>query len=175
MIQLCSASIDNIRLWNAVEAGESDGNVKGRVQFKIIPGHHGGYVSQMGKWTKPGWIGSTDSGAILSCRSGRAIPRECEQQSWVAWGIYANRICTRHQTKCIRLLRDGSLGTRLHLGDFKSGSCTAQVPRYSRKLYTHRVNYMSFSSSSPPIGRYKSGNTGLLFTMSSPPCDSTTP
>lgn len=50
--QLCSASIDNIRLWNAAEAGESDGNVKGRggVQFKIIPGHHGGYVSQMGMW-----------------------------------------------------------------------------------------------------------------------------
>ncbi|KAH0827166.1 hypothetical protein J3R83DRAFT_4857 [Lanmaoa asiatica] len=47
--QLCSASIDNIRLWNAAEAGESDGNVKskGGVQFKIIPGHHGGYVSQM--------------------------------------------------------------------------------------------------------------------------------
>lgn len=56
MIQLCSASVDNIRLWNAAEAGESgDGNVKGRggVQFKIIPGHHGGYVSQMGKWAKP--------------------------------------------------------------------------------------------------------------------------
>ncbi|KAN0077083.1 WD40-repeat-containing domain protein [Tylopilus felleus] len=43
------ASIDNIRLWNAAEAGESDGNVKSRggLQFKIIPGHHGGYVSQM--------------------------------------------------------------------------------------------------------------------------------
>lgn len=51
MSQLCSASIDNIRLWNAAEAGEGDGNVKSRggVQFKIIPGHHGGYVSQMGK------------------------------------------------------------------------------------------------------------------------------
>ncbi|KAI9571332.1 WD40-repeat-containing domain protein [Boletus coccyginus] len=46
---IACASIDNIRLWNAAEAGESDGNVKGRggVQFKIIPGHHGGYVSQM--------------------------------------------------------------------------------------------------------------------------------
>lgn len=52
MSQLCSASIDNIRLWNAAEAGESDGNVKGRggVQFKIIAGHHGGYVSQMGMY-----------------------------------------------------------------------------------------------------------------------------
>ncbi|KAI0273745.1 WD40-repeat-containing domain protein [Gloeopeniophorella convolvens] len=40
----CACS-DNIRLWNAAEAGESD--VKGRMQFKIIPGHHGGMVSQM--------------------------------------------------------------------------------------------------------------------------------
>lgn len=64
MSQLCSASIDNIRLWNATEAGEIDGHVKSRggVQFKIIPGHHGGYVSQMGKWTeiKPDWTRSTD-------------------------------------------------------------------------------------------------------------------
>jgi hypothetical protein len=44
-----SASIDNIRLWNAAEAGEPDasGKMKSGVQFKIIPGHHGGYVSQM--------------------------------------------------------------------------------------------------------------------------------
>ncbi|KAI6045758.1 WD40 repeat-like protein [Pisolithus marmoratus] len=46
---IACASIDNIRLWNAAEAGETDGNVKSRggVPFKIIPGHHGGYVSQM--------------------------------------------------------------------------------------------------------------------------------
>ncbi|KAI9509637.1 WD40 repeat-like protein [Russula earlei] len=40
----CACS-DNIRLWNAAEAGEVD--AKGRMQFKIIPGHHGGMVSQM--------------------------------------------------------------------------------------------------------------------------------
>ncbi|KAH9043126.1 WD40 repeat-like protein [Lactarius pseudohatsudake] len=40
----CACS-DNIRLWNAAEAGESE--AKGRMQFKIIPGHHGGMVSQM--------------------------------------------------------------------------------------------------------------------------------
>lgn len=53
MNYLFSASIDNIRLWKAAEAGEIDGNVKtrGGVQFKIIPGHHGGYVSQMRMWT----------------------------------------------------------------------------------------------------------------------------
>lgn len=42
---LFSACSDNIRLWNAAEAGESEG--RGRMQFKIIPGHHGGMVSQM--------------------------------------------------------------------------------------------------------------------------------
>ncbi|KAF8964058.1 WD40-repeat-containing domain protein [Flammula alnicola] len=42
------ASVDNIRLWNVAESGE-DGISKSRsgVQFKIIPGHHGGYISQM--------------------------------------------------------------------------------------------------------------------------------
>ncbi|KAI0306465.1 WD40 repeat-like protein [Multifurca ochricompacta] len=40
----CACS-DNIRLWNAAEAGE--GEARGRMQFKIIPGHHGGMVSQM--------------------------------------------------------------------------------------------------------------------------------
>ncbi|TDL24756.1 WD40 repeat-like protein [Rickenella mellea] len=37
------ASNDNIRLWNAGESAE----VRSGVQFKIIPGHHGGQVSQM--------------------------------------------------------------------------------------------------------------------------------
>ncbi|RDX56746.1 WD40 repeat-like protein [Lentinus brumalis] len=46
---LACASTDNIRLWNVAEAREPDhyGKVKSGVQFKIIPGHHGGYVSQM--------------------------------------------------------------------------------------------------------------------------------
>jgi len=66
--QLCSASIDNIRLWNAAEAGESDGNVKGRggVQFKIIAGHHGGYVSQMGMWTQANQRGPGRLTCVLS-------------------------------------------------------------------------------------------------------------
>lgn len=44
-----SASVDNIRLWNVAEANEPDayGKVRSGVQFKIIPGHHGGFVSQM--------------------------------------------------------------------------------------------------------------------------------
>lgn len=47
--RLCSASNDNIRLWNVAEAYEPDasGKVKSGVQFKIIPGHHGGIISQM--------------------------------------------------------------------------------------------------------------------------------
>ncbi|EGN93245.1 hypothetical protein SERLA73DRAFT_189759 [Serpula lacrymans var. lacrymans S7.3] len=46
---IACASSDNIRLWNAAEAGESEGIGKSKsgVQFKIIPGHHGGFVSQM--------------------------------------------------------------------------------------------------------------------------------
>ncbi|KAI0374919.1 WD40 repeat-like protein [Pilatotrama ljubarskyi] len=46
---LACASTDNIRLWNVAEAGEPDsqGKMKSGVQFKIIPGHHGGLVSQM--------------------------------------------------------------------------------------------------------------------------------
>ncbi|OSC97131.1 WD40 repeat-like protein [Trametes coccinea BRFM310] len=46
---LACASTDNIRLWNVAEAREPDafGRTKSGVQFKIIPGHHGGFVSQM--------------------------------------------------------------------------------------------------------------------------------
>ncbi|KAJ7117357.1 WD40-repeat-containing domain protein, partial [Mycena crocata] len=46
---IASASIDNLRLWNIAEAAEPDafGKMKSGVQFKIIPGHHGGYISQM--------------------------------------------------------------------------------------------------------------------------------
>jgi transcriptional activator SPT8 len=42
---IACASSDNIRLWHAADAGE--GEARGRMQFKIIPGHHGGMVSQM--------------------------------------------------------------------------------------------------------------------------------
>jgi len=46
---LACASNDNIRLWNVAEAFEPDssGKMKSGVQFKIIPGHHGGFISQM--------------------------------------------------------------------------------------------------------------------------------
>lgn len=44
---LLRASIDNIRLWNVAEVGEFDKKVKSGVQFKIIAGHHGGFISQM--------------------------------------------------------------------------------------------------------------------------------
>jgi hypothetical protein len=43
-----SASVDNIRLWNVAESAEDSwSKTKSAVQFKIIPGHHGGYISQM--------------------------------------------------------------------------------------------------------------------------------
>ncbi|KAH8107051.1 WD40 repeat-like protein [Cristinia sonorae] len=46
---IACASSDNIRLWNVAEANEPDsfGKIKSGVQFKIIPGHHGGFISQM--------------------------------------------------------------------------------------------------------------------------------
>ncbi|KAF8910982.1 WD40-repeat-containing domain protein [Gymnopilus junonius] len=45
---IACASVDNIRLWNVAESGEDAwGKPKGGVPFKIIPGHHGGYISQM--------------------------------------------------------------------------------------------------------------------------------
>ncbi|KAF8636512.1 hypothetical protein AX17_003326 [Amanita inopinata Kibby_2008] len=46
---IACASVDNLRLWNVAESVEQDSmnKAKGGVQFKIIPGHHGGYVSQM--------------------------------------------------------------------------------------------------------------------------------
>ncbi|KAJ4487884.1 WD40 repeat-like protein [Lentinula aciculospora] len=43
---IACASIDNIRLWNA-DAIDSDAGRKGGTQFKVIPGHHGGFISQM--------------------------------------------------------------------------------------------------------------------------------
>ena len=47
-----SASSDNIRLWNASEGADSDvtGKTRSGVPFKIIPGHHGGIISQMGAY-----------------------------------------------------------------------------------------------------------------------------
>jgi hypothetical protein len=47
------ASIDNIRLWNVAEVGEFDRKVKSGIQFKIIAGHHGGFVSQMSAFDLP--------------------------------------------------------------------------------------------------------------------------
>jgi hypothetical protein len=46
---MASASVDNLRLWNVTEAAEPDasGKVRSGAQFKIIPGHHGGYISQL--------------------------------------------------------------------------------------------------------------------------------
>ncbi|KAF8651463.1 hypothetical protein AX16_004762 [Volvariella volvacea WC 439] len=46
---IACASNDNIRLWNVAEAADVDTSMKakGGVQFKIIPGHHGGHISQM--------------------------------------------------------------------------------------------------------------------------------
>jgi hypothetical protein len=48
LFHLFSASVDNLRLWNVADCGEDAWRKsKSGVQFKIIPGHHGGYISQM--------------------------------------------------------------------------------------------------------------------------------
>lgn len=53
-----SASVDNLRLWNVADAAEGDGfgRTKSGAQFKIIPGHHGGYISQMSKGLYPRFV-----------------------------------------------------------------------------------------------------------------------
>ena len=44
--------MDNLRLWNVADNGEDAWRKpKSGVQFKIIPGHHGGYISQMREYT----------------------------------------------------------------------------------------------------------------------------
>jgi transcriptional activator SPT8 len=44
--------VDNLRLWNVADSGEDAWRKsKSGVQFKIIPGHHGGYISQMREYT----------------------------------------------------------------------------------------------------------------------------
>ena len=51
-----SASIDNIRLWNVADAPGDDSSMakpRGPAPFKIIPGHHGGYISQMRTLLEP--------------------------------------------------------------------------------------------------------------------------
>lgn len=52
---ICSASQDNVRLWNTAEyfeesAEESIRRAKSKPPFKIIAGHHGGIVSSMSKF-----------------------------------------------------------------------------------------------------------------------------
>jgi len=44
---VCSASEDNIRLWNVHEAPVEGWRKKGLPPFRVIPGHHGGLVSQI--------------------------------------------------------------------------------------------------------------------------------
>lgn len=47
---IASASVDNIRLWNVADAPGDDSSMakpRSGAQFKIIPGHHGGYISHM--------------------------------------------------------------------------------------------------------------------------------
>jgi transcriptional activator SPT8 len=63
---IACASVDNIRLWNVAENAEDIwSKPKSAVPFKIIPGHHGAYISQM----------LIDSGArfLVSASSNRGL------------------------------------------------------------------------------------------------------
>ena len=51
----CSASLDNIRLWNVTDAPESDATRRTTPAFKIIAGHHGGIVSEICRWLDWVW------------------------------------------------------------------------------------------------------------------------
>lgn len=47
-----SASEDNLRLWNIWETPEEKAAKRGLPPFKLIPGHHGGVVSQIRECNK---------------------------------------------------------------------------------------------------------------------------
>jgi hypothetical protein len=99
-ISFFSACSDNIRLWNAAEAGE--GETRGRMQFKIIPGHHGGLVSQMCEFMTA--LGRCVHCLIIHHPSGRpmrSVPCECEWQQRMARGGHENGFCARHQADCM--------------------------------------------------------------------------
>jgi hypothetical protein len=74
------ASSDNIRLWNASDAGEPDasGKTKSGVQFKIIPGHHGGYISQMSKSSLVFDAKYCSDTEVQSCGSGCEVSCQCK-------------------------------------------------------------------------------------------------
>jgi hypothetical protein len=72
------------------------------MQFKIIPGHHGGLVSQMREFIIA--LGQCVHRLIIhrpSGRSMRSVPRECEWQQRMARGGHENGFCARHQADCM--------------------------------------------------------------------------
>lgn len=59
-------------------------NRKGGVQFKIIPGHHGGYVSQMGKWEEGAVYGVSTDLSLLKVvdPGGRFLVSASSNRGW---------------------------------------------------------------------------------------------
>lgn len=77
------ASIDNIRLWNVAEVGEFDRKVKSGVQFKIIAGHHGGFISQMRAYDPYYLLGRCFSPRLLVVDPGaRFLITACGNRGW---------------------------------------------------------------------------------------------
>lgn len=105
-LRLLRASIDNIRLWNVAEVGEFDRKVKSGVQFKIIAGHHGGFVSQM----RVSYILVFLSALILtpfpSRRSGSPFSHNRVWEPGMARGINTNRLCPRDKVYLLTFIAD---------------------------------------------------------------------
>ena len=99
----CRASIDNIRLWNVAEVGEFDKKVRSGVQFKIIAGHHGGFISQMRAYG----FGPCVACFLTLVPSRRPRSPFSHNRMWeprMARGINADDLCTRDKVHLLRFI-----------------------------------------------------------------------
>jgi hypothetical protein len=112
-----SASIDNIRLWNVADAPGDDSSMakpRGPAPFKIIPGHHGGYISQMRTLFEPSAYATSQ--VLILCR-----PLKLSTQvrgSWSQLVVIAGCMATRHGRSSFTMLNlhiEYDACQRLHL------------------------------------------------------------
>jgi transcriptional activator SPT8 len=69
LTHILSASEDNIRLWNVHDAPVEGWKKKGLPPFRVIPGHHGGLVSQIREPFTPIRFIHADLRAVIDIRS----------------------------------------------------------------------------------------------------------
>jgi hypothetical protein len=120
-----SASVDNLRLWNVADAAEGDGfgRMKSGAQFKIIPGHHGGYISQMSKALYPWFVILI---CLLSC-SQLSIPRP---NSWSARAVIVVGTEIPH-VPCSYMISNNTFNNDCIF--FAQSSAIMQCVRYKRR------------------------------------------